>query len=202
MKVALQHVATDNGEAAAAILQNIVEPSMDRILKDAQRKTDDILKSHRNIHPITYNIDILAKINRLAAKKKRAEFEIIRKTFLAVAKSQDTIKHGSLDLMDLVDDLVEGNMNDSPMKTNAGLEESIALYALDVLEAYYDKDNASSSDHQHTTIEAAGSGDKPPLLSSYAWKRWFAQSKADLEEANEKFKSKADFKAIKKKLMG
>ena len=138
MKVALQHVATDNGEAAAAILQNIVEPSMDRILKDAQRKTDDILKSHRNIHPITYNIDILAKINRLAAKKKRAEFEIIRKTFLAVAKSQDTIKHGSLDLMDLVDDLVEGNMNDSPMKTNAGLEESIALYALDVLEAYYD----------------------------------------------------------------
>ncbi|KAK8076085.1 P-loop containing nucleoside triphosphate hydrolase protein, partial [Apiospora phragmitis] len=128
--LAATHVA-DGAGTAAAIFQNILEPSMDRILRDAQEQTEHILKTHRNIHPITYNHSLMSSIDKLRTKRYKTIYNRTLERFFEVSEAQDTVDHAAFDLDDLVDALLEGT-------AASHMARATASNALDILEAYYE----------------------------------------------------------------
>ncbi|KAK8091631.1 dynamin GTPase- variant [Apiospora hydei] len=128
LEAAIAHVANDAG-TAAAILEKIVKPSMDRILKDVREKVEHILQSYRRAHPITYNRALQSSVYETRAKSSRAEYSRTLKSFFKVSEN-GTVDHGNFDMDALFDALQK--VDEYPDE-----EECMASEALDILEAYY-----------------------------------------------------------------
>ncbi|KAK8007032.1 hypothetical protein PG989_001022 [Apiospora arundinis] len=70
-------------------------------------------------------------MHELEAKRNKAAFETTLRNFFKLSPNKNTIKHGSFELDDLLDALVEDTMD------MTAVERSMASNALDILEAYY-----------------------------------------------------------------
>ncbi|KAK7909186.1 hypothetical protein PG985_015064 [Apiospora marii] len=128
LEVAITHVA-DDAETATAILQLIVEPSMKRIWKDVQDKTEHILQFHRRIQPITYNVKVMERVAKVRTARRRAALSRTLKIFFNMQR-RSTVEHGTFQLNDLLGALDELYTAEETDTTNA-------TDALDILEVYY-----------------------------------------------------------------
>lgn len=129
LEAAITHVA-DDAETAAAILQEIVKPAMDRVWKDVQEKTEHILQFHRRIHPITYSPELRQKVEDTRTTRRRAALSRTLRSFFSMQRTR-TVEHGTFKLDDLIDAIEEEF-------TGPDVETSLASDALDIMEAYYD----------------------------------------------------------------
>ncbi|KAK7928604.1 hypothetical protein PG985_005602 [Apiospora marii] len=123
----VRHV-TDTG-TAAGILQRIVEPSMKKMLVHMKGKTDEVLKSHQRVHPITYKLDLSHILHSIRSKRNKETYTKTLKSFFDVSTLQRQ-SHSTFDMEALANTL----MRDT---TEPDLDQYAACEALDVMEAYY-----------------------------------------------------------------
>ncbi|KAK8109130.1 dynamin GTPase [Apiospora sp. TS-2023a] len=128
LEEAITYVADDPG-TAAAILREIVKPSMDRIRKGVQEKTEHILQFHRRIQPITYSPELKQKLDEMRTTRRRAALSRTLKSFFNMQRTR-TVEHGEFKLNDLIEVIEEEY-------TEPDVETSLASDALDIMEAYY-----------------------------------------------------------------
>ena len=131
-KIFLQHVVmhvADPG-TSAALLQKIIGPAMDNVLISMKAKTDSVLKTHQEIHPITYNHYFTDTIQKIRADGWRNECASAVKRFFNVPSLGPHYLTSNVDLSGFVDTLVGGTMEPD-------MNRFAASEVLDHMEAYY-----------------------------------------------------------------
>ncbi|KAF3765411.1 hypothetical protein M406DRAFT_345845 [Cryphonectria parasitica EP155] len=104
LKLVIAHITDPS--TSTALVQNIFDPAMDRILTALKAKTAQILKSHQTIHPITYNHYFTETAQKIRAARKSAECASIVKGFFRVSDLKTRHLRIDANLSDLVDALV------------------------------------------------------------------------------------------------
>ncbi|KAJ0100684.1 hypothetical protein J7T55_002027, partial [Diaporthe amygdali] len=132
-KVFLQHLIvhiTDPG-TSTALLQKIIGPAMENISMALKAKTDDVLKTHQAIHPITYNHHYTETVQKIRADRKRNECASAVKRFFNVSTlGPCDLFITNVDLSSLVDTII-GDTTEPDMNRFAASDVS------DHMEAYY-----------------------------------------------------------------
>ena len=131
-KVFLQYVIVHISDPATstALLQKVIGPAMNNISVTLRAKTDDILKGHQEIHPITYNHYFTETIQKIRADRKRIECASVVKRFFNSPTLGPHELNSTVDLSSLVDSLAGGT-------TEPGMSRFTASEVLDHMEAYY-----------------------------------------------------------------
>jgi GTP-binding protein EngB required for normal cell division len=74
LKDLTSHVA--DFSARDALFEKLVEPMFEKIVKDVEDKTADLLAPHQHGHPITYNHDFTETVQEVRKERTRAEFTV------------------------------------------------------------------------------------------------------------------------------
>ncbi|KXJ89924.1 P-loop containing nucleoside triphosphate hydrolase protein [Microdochium bolleyi] len=127
LKQVVEHVADLN--TSATIYQNIVKSAMDEILVDLTHLTNEVLKQHQVLHPITYNPDFADALQKLRKDSRRAGIASATMKYFEVS-SLAKVHCGQVDLSELVEKLT-GHTIEPDVNRFAASE------ALDMMQAYY-----------------------------------------------------------------
>jgi hypothetical protein len=114
-----------------ALLQKIIGPAMDNILMGLKAKTDDILKTYQETHPITCNHYFTETIQKLRAERRRDECaSAVRRFFGPPTLGRYDLTSTNVNLSSLVDRIIGGT-------TEPDMNRFAASEVLDHMEAYY-----------------------------------------------------------------
>ncbi|KAI0123379.1 P-loop containing nucleoside triphosphate hydrolase protein [Xylariales sp. AK1849] len=127
LKHAVAHVA-DVG-TSTAIMQKIVHPTMDGILETLKLKTEEVLRPHQMIHPITYNHYFTGTIQNIRNEREKDRVTDVLLKFFEVGEL-GRCSCGVRDLKDLAKLLVDDN-------AKPDMHRIAASEALDHMDAYY-----------------------------------------------------------------
>jgi hypothetical protein len=129
----LQHLVSHIADTSTsgALFQRLVEPALENIIKDAQRKTADLLAPHQQGHPITYNHYFTETVQQVKKDRSRAELTRIIKDVFNVAslRPSSPSQYVQMDYRPLLDALMEHN--------NPDMNRYACSEALDCMQAYY-----------------------------------------------------------------
>ncbi|KAI1802116.1 dynamin family protein [Daldinia bambusicola] len=111
------------------LLDEVCKSALDGLLAQAKMKTYELLNSHRQIHPITYNQEYAETIQK-TGQTQRDEFSRILKEFFSLSSLEGSVYLNSRNyqLNTLLDRLV---------KKEPDVERLAAAEALDRMNAYY-----------------------------------------------------------------
>ncbi|OXV05809.1 hypothetical protein Egran_06423 [Elaphomyces granulatus] len=125
----LQHVAVE--ETTDRILREIVNPEMETLKGDLEKKVKELLAPHYSGHPITYNHYLTENVQKAQAARRKREIETHLEKFLDISTFALSGYHinGGVDVGDLLNGLVQG--------TEADMERWASSTAIDYMEAYY-----------------------------------------------------------------
>ncbi|KAI1324047.1 dynamin family protein [Xylariaceae sp. FL0255] len=114
---------------AKAILPELFEPELEKLMKGAQAKTAELLYAHRSVHPITYTKEYSETILQMWDDRRQEECAEVVKDFFGTSELEPTYLEGDYDLVSLVKLLSERKEYD--------IERIAASEALDCMHAYY-----------------------------------------------------------------
>ena len=142
----LGHVAAYIADATTskALLREIFEPELSKLLKSLKEKTAELLNPHQRSHPITYNQDFPEKLQKLRSERNQNEFSKIVQQSFGVSSLQVSHHCNQYhDLRQLVTNLVQ--------RTEPDMNCFACSEALDCMEAYYkvSHPSLSCSDFNH-----------------------------------------------------
>ena len=125
----ISHLADE--PTSEALLDQVIDPLMDRKLKDMNKKLDELLRPYQSGHPITYNHYFTETIQK--ARETRHEAEIARKLRRFLGHKEDntvenvSVKNASMSsLLSALTSRTEGDM-----------DRYACSEILDCMEAYY-----------------------------------------------------------------
>lgn len=125
---ALKHVA--DGATSAALLRTVFEPALKELLEGLQTKTSELLKSHQQGHPITYNHYFTENLQKGRNQRSRDACTQIIKSFFNVSALGTSVDLGSsVNLEKLVTALVD--------RTEPDMNRFACSEAMDCMQAYY-----------------------------------------------------------------
>ncbi|ESZ90930.1 dynamin family protein [Sclerotinia borealis F-4128] len=128
MHLALEYVA--DPATSKALFQTIFEPALKKLLDGLHEKTADLLKSHQEGHPITYNHYFTDNLQKARNKRSRDACTKIIKSFFGVDKlGPSTFVNQSVNLDQLVTALVD--------RTEPDMNRFACSEAMDCMLAYY-----------------------------------------------------------------
>ncbi|KAI2617877.1 dynamin family protein [Hypoxylon sp. NC1633] len=114
-----------------SLFDNVFQPALKTLHENAKVKTAELLDSHRQLHPITYNREYAETIQKLGYHHKEAVSSVIRNFFsLASIEGSQYVSEQRFEFTTLVDRLAKVTGTDS--------ERLAASEALDRMNAYYD----------------------------------------------------------------
>ncbi|KAH9885369.1 dynamin family protein [Xylariomycetidae sp. FL2044] len=116
LDLVITHVA--DKDVANALLEEVFEPALKTLLATLHDKVTELLKSHREVHPITYNHQYAEAIMKINDDRRLEQNTQLVKTI-----------NGTYDLGKLVEVL--------SMRTEWDIERLAASEALDCMHAYY-----------------------------------------------------------------
>lgn len=125
---------TADETACSFLLQEIINPAMDRIMKNLEAKADKLLLPHSNGHPITYNHHFTETLQKVRDERKLSEVRNAVAKWLGKEVHEldgNLIDHrfGTRDLGALIANLTA--------RTEPDMDRFAASEALDCMEAYY-----------------------------------------------------------------
>ena len=113
-----------------ALLREIFEPALSKLLKTLKEKTAELLNPHQRSHPITYNQDFSENLQKLRSERNQNEVSNIVLQFFGVSSLQGTHRCNCYhDLGQLVTTLKQ--------RTERDMNHFACSEALDCMEAYY-----------------------------------------------------------------
>lgn len=123
---------TADETACHFLLQEIVNPAIERIMKDLQEKADKLLLPHSSGHPITYNHYFTETLQKVRDERKASEVRSAVAKWLT--KGEDDLTgtislYGSYDMDALIANLTT--------RTESDMNRFAASEALDCMVAYY-----------------------------------------------------------------
>jgi hypothetical protein len=129
----LQHLISHIADASTGgvLFQTLVEPALESIVKDAKRKTADLVAPHKYGHPITYNHYFTETVQQVKRERSRVELTRLIKDVFGV-KSLGPFTHKGYAIQDyrpLLNALMERN--------NPDMNQYACSEALDCMQAYY-----------------------------------------------------------------
>ncbi|EGE80242.2 dynamin GTPase, variant [Blastomyces dermatitidis ATCC 18188] len=129
LHLAITHTA--DATTTKKVLQDVVEPSLNELLKMLNSKTSELLAPHRRGHPITYNHYFTETYQKTRNERQKAEYATILKDFFSISSLDTEYKELRSDdsLHQLLDSLVE--------RTEPDMRFFAASEALDYMMAYY-----------------------------------------------------------------
>ncbi|KAJ4342112.1 hypothetical protein N0V95_007048 [Ascochyta clinopodiicola] len=129
----LQHLISHIADASTSgvLFQTLVEPALESVVKDAKRKTTDLLAPHKYGHPITYNHYFTETVQQVKRERSRVELtRLIKKVFgvksLGPSAQEEYVIR---DYRPLLSALMERN--------NPDMNQYACSEALDCMQAYY-----------------------------------------------------------------
>ncbi|KAJ8117818.1 hypothetical protein OPT61_g1076 [Boeremia exigua] len=129
----LQHLVSHIADASTggALFQTLVEPALENIIKDAKRKTADLLAPHQQGHPITYNHYFTETVQQVKKDRSRAELTRIIKNVFGVTSlgPSSSAEYVNMNFHPLLDALMKYN--------NPDMNLYACSEALDCMQAYY-----------------------------------------------------------------
>ncbi|KAJ2991919.1 hypothetical protein NUW58_g2344 [Xylaria curta] len=114
---------------SAALMAEVFEPALEKLVADTKSKTSQLLNAHRSIHPITYTREYTESILNIWDERRRQESTQAIKNYFKVTKLEWVKLNGEYDLTELIDLLAEQREPD--------IERIAASEALDCMHAYY-----------------------------------------------------------------
>ncbi|KAK3618030.1 hypothetical protein LTR22_026516 [Elasticomyces elasticus] len=113
-------------EETADGLVRLIGQGMDKLKQDLDRKLDEILRPHFEMHPITYNHYLTDNVQKAQSRRRRRKIETVLRKEFGDLNAQDYNAIEPLHLLNLLDDDIEADME------NYGSD-----LAVDYMEAYY-----------------------------------------------------------------
>jgi GTPase SAR1 family protein len=131
--VFLKHLTSHIADFSAcdALFKEVVEPTLENIGKEVERKTADMLASHQHGHPITYSQDFTMTVQQVKRERIRAELtDIILNVFgIASLHLPGQSHYVETDYHPLLNALTAHN--------NPDMNQNACSDALDYMQAYY-----------------------------------------------------------------
>jgi hypothetical protein len=129
LKDLTSHVA--DFSARGALFEKLVEPMFEKIVKDVEDKTEDLLAPHQHGHPITYNHDFTETVQEVRKDRTRAEFTGIIKDVFSVDSlySHEECRCKDTEYRPLLNALTAHN--------NPDMIQNACSNVLDCMQAYY-----------------------------------------------------------------
>ncbi|KAJ1333083.1 vacuolar protein sorting-associated protein 1 [Microdochium nivale] len=127
LKQVVEHAADAN--TSTTIYQKIVGPAMNGILVDLTRLTNEVLKQHQELHPITYNPDFVEALQKMRIASRRAGIASAAMSYFSTS-SLTNVNRGTVDLEDLVEKLASSTIE-------ADVNRFAASEVLNMMQAYY-----------------------------------------------------------------
>jgi GTPase SAR1 family protein len=123
------HVA--DSSACIALFEELVEPALQKIFKDVEGKTADLLAPHQKGHPITYNLDLTETVQKIREERNGAELTGIIQDVLGIDSLHPSGRHQYVetDYRPLLKALMAYN--------NPDMKHKVCSDALDCMQAYY-----------------------------------------------------------------
>jgi len=125
----ISHLADE--PTSEALLDQVIDPLMDRKLKDMNQKLDEILRPYQTGHPITYNHYFTETIQKV--REKRHEAEIARKLRIFLGHKEDT----TVDNVSVKKARMPSLLSALTSSTEADMDRYACSEILDCMEAYY-----------------------------------------------------------------
>jgi hypothetical protein len=128
----LQHLISHIADASIGgiLFQTLVEPALESIVKDAKRKTADLLAPHKYGHPITYNHYFTETVQQIKRERSRVELtRLIKDVFGVESLGPSAREYVIQDYRPLLNALMERN--------NPDMNQYACSEALDCMQAYY-----------------------------------------------------------------
>ncbi|KAI0858430.1 dynamin family protein [Xylaria cubensis] len=115
---------------STALMAEVFEPALEKLISEANTKTTELLNAHRSIHPITYTKEYSEAILKIWDKRRREESASVVKEYFDVDTITGWVKIDNVyELEKLVNKLAERKEPD--------VERIAASEALDCMHAYY-----------------------------------------------------------------
>ena len=125
----ISHLADE--PTSEALLDQVIDPLMDRKLKDMNKKLDEILRPYQSGHPITYNHYFTETIQK--ARESRHEAEIARKLRRFLGHKEDyTVENVSVK-----NARMSSLLSALTSRTEGDMDRYACSEILDCMEAYY-----------------------------------------------------------------
>ena len=129
----LQHLISHIADASTGgvLFQTLVEPALESIVKDAKRKTADLLAPHKYGHPITYNHYFTETVQQVKRERSRVELTRLIKDVFGVESLGPSAHEEYIfqDYRPLLNALME--------RSNPDMNQYACSEALDCMQAYY-----------------------------------------------------------------
>ena len=129
----LQHLISHIADASIGgiLFQTLVEPALESIVKDAKRKTADLLAPHKYGHPITYNHYFTETVQQIKRERSRVELTRLIKDVFGVESLGPSAHEEYIfqDYRPLLNALME--------RSNPDMNQYACSEALDCMQAYY-----------------------------------------------------------------
>ncbi|KAI1364108.1 dynamin family protein [Xylaria arbuscula] len=114
---------------STALIAEVFEPALEKLVLDAETQTAELLNAHRSIHPITYTQEYSQAILDIWDERRRQESASVVSSFFGRKGLGSVELRGTYDLTALVDALAARREPD--------VERIAASEALDCMHAYY-----------------------------------------------------------------
>ncbi|TRX88984.1 hypothetical protein FHL15_010106 [Xylaria flabelliformis] len=115
---------------STALMAEVFEPALEKLISEANTKTTELLNAHRSIHPITYTKEYSEAILDIWDKRRREESASVIMGYFGVSTIEGRVRiNNDYNLANLVDKLAERREPD--------VERIAASEALDCMHAYY-----------------------------------------------------------------
>ena len=125
----ISHLADE--PTSEAILDQVIDPLMDRKLKEMSQKLDEIMTPYKTSHPITYNHYFTETIQKV--REKRHEAEIARRLRRFLGHEEDI----TLDSVSVRNAEMPSLLSALTSSTEADMDRYACSEVLDCMEAYY-----------------------------------------------------------------
>jgi hypothetical protein len=149
----LKHLISHTADSTTcgALFQTLVEPELEKIVKDVKHKTADLLAPHQRGHPITYNHYFTETVQNVKKERSRVELTRVIQNVFGVSSLQPSESSRyveSMDLRPLLEALMAHN--------NPDMNQYACSEALDCMQAYYKVRQLQQSHFGDVTILSDG----------------------------------------------
>lgn len=112
------------------LMKGVIQPSLYKLRQELQDQLSGFLEPHLSIHPISYNADLIDKVQAIQAKRHQRKFDQAAAASCGFdTQTAEDTEYTEVLLQKLLQDLLKA--------TEPNVQEYSASLALDVSEAYY-----------------------------------------------------------------
>ncbi|KAG8158786.1 hypothetical protein KVR01_011229 [Diaporthe batatas] len=131
LTLASEHIA--DGATSQHIMREIIEPDLERIIKDMELKANELMEPHRQWHPVTYNHYFTETIQKVRNERREAHLRRVLASHLGISQSDMGSSASYVQCTVNGPALIKALANDD----EPDMDRFAASQALDCLEAYY-----------------------------------------------------------------